>query len=96
MTRYALRVDANQTAVISALKAAGADVKVIGQPLDLLVGCGTEKRRTMLMEVKIPGGKHTKAQVKFLEEWEPYVGVTIATVDGPEAALRALNVLRSA
>ncbi|MDE2100287.1 MAG: hypothetical protein KGL39_23755 [Patescibacteria group bacterium] len=92
MTRYALRVDANQDQIISALKAAGATVKVIGKPLDLLVGCGTSKQRLMLVECKVPGGKHTAAQVRFMKEWEGY---PISTVDGPEAALRALNVLRA-
>ena len=94
MTRYALRVDANQQQVISALEAAGADVKVIGKPVDLLIGCGTEKRRILLMEVKVPKkGRHTKSQIEFMDEW---AGYPIATVDGPEAALRALKVLRSA
>ena len=37
---YALRVDANQSQVISALEGAGAKVLVIGQPVDLLVGIG--------------------------------------------------------
>ena len=44
MTRYALRVDANQTEVISALESAGAVVMVIGQPVDLLVGLPDGKR----------------------------------------------------
>ena len=36
--RRAARVDANQDAVVSALRAAGAYVWIIGLPVDLLVG----------------------------------------------------------
>jgi hypothetical protein len=92
MTRYALRVDANQRQIISALEAAGAQVDVIGKPVDLLVG---KHGRWMLMECK-DGSKVksaqelTPAQKKFFARWEGY---PFSTVDGPEAALRALAVL---
>ena len=36
--RYAARVDQNQAQVVSALRAAGAYVWIIGLPVDLLVG----------------------------------------------------------
>lgn len=36
--RYALRTDANQSQIVSALEAAGARVLVIGKPVNLLVG----------------------------------------------------------
>lgn len=91
--RYALRTDANQTAVISALEAAGATVDVIGKPVDLLVGI---RGQFMLMEIKnrsrYPSdGKKTPAQVKFFERW---AGFPISLVDGPEAALRAIGVMK--
>lgn len=91
--RYALRVDANQSQVISALEAAGATVDVIGKPVDLLVGING---RIALFEVKDGGKvksaqKHTPAQIKFFARW---AGFPICTVDGPDAAIRHLNVLK--
>lgn len=47
--RHAAKVDANQAEIVAALKAAGATVEVIGQPVDLLVGYRGE---WILMEVK--------------------------------------------
>jgi len=93
LNRYAKRVDANQTQVINALQAAGAQVLVLSKPLDLLVGIAG---KLALFEVK-DGNKppsqqdHTDAQKKFLKEWNGY---PVCTVDGPEAALRALNVIK--
>lgn len=93
MTRYALRVDANQTAVISALRAAGATVEVVGKPLDLLVGI---RNQFMLIEVKDgakvkSAQKPTKAQEKFFER---FPGYPWAIVDGPDAALRAIGCIK--
>jgi hypothetical protein len=82
VTRYALRVDANQTQVCSALTAAGYQVEVIGKPLDLLVGTGG---RFMFLEVKVPGGKPTQFQQGFFKRW---AGYPVSLVDSPEAALR--------
>jgi len=91
--RYALRTDANQTAVISALEAAGATVDVIGKPLDLLVGI---RGQFFLLEVKDgakikSAQKPTKAQDRFFKRW---YGYPWALVDGPDAALRAIGVLK--
>lgn len=94
MTRYAARVDANQTAVVSALRAAGARVWIIGLPVDLLVGF---RGGWLLVEVK-DGAKtpsrrqKTALQDRFFAEAD---GLPTALVDGPEAALRALRVLDS-
>lgn len=97
MTRYALRTDANQTAVVSALVAAGALVDVIGKPVDLLVGGINSKGEKRLMFMEVKDGQKTKseqkltpAQVKFFDRWGGY---SISLVDGPEAALRAYRVL---
>ena len=97
--RRAARVDANQAAVVSALRAAGARVlslaKVGDGVPDLLVGY---RGRLMLLEVK-DGAKRpskqrkTALQAQFFEEW---AGMPVSLVDGPEAALRALGVLGSA
>ena len=93
--RHALRTDANQTQVVSALKAAGATVEVIGKPLDLLVGGTNSKgeKKMMLMEVKVPGGTKTPFQEGFFERWKAWEGYTLSQVDGPEAAVRAYRVL---
>ena len=87
--RYAARVDANQTQIVSALRAAGAYVWIIGLPVDLLVGY---KGHTFLVEVKDGSKKRlTKLQADFFENWS---GSTLARIDNPEAALRMIGVLR--
>lgn len=89
--RYAAKVDANQTQIVSALRAAGALVWHIKQPTDLLVGC-RESARLMLMECKMPKtGQKTALQAKFEREW---AGLPISFVDGPEAAVRHFRLLR--
>jgi len=86
--RTAARVDNNQAAVVSALRAAGAYVWIIGLPVDLLVGY---KGHTMLMEVKTgPKKPLTALQHDFFANW---TGGTLARVDGPESALSALRVI---
>lgn len=90
--RRAARVDMNQDAIVSALRAAGASVLSIGQPVDLLVG---HRGVTLLMEVKNPQSRYGKKgandnQRDFMATWG---GGPVSLVDGPEAALRALGVL---
>lgn len=86
--RRAARVDNNQAAVVSALRAAGANVWILGLPVDLLVGY---KGCTILMEVKDgPKKRLTALQDKFFENW---YGGPLSRVDGPEAALRVLRVI---
>jgi hypothetical protein len=88
--RRAARVDANQQAVVSALRAAGASVWIIGLPVDLLVGF---RNHTFLMEVKVgPRKRLTALQKDFFENW---VGGTLCRVDGPEAALRAIGAVNA-
>ena len=91
--RRAARVDATQTAVVSALRAAGASVDVLGQPVDLLVGF---RSVTILMEVKNPDNSYGKAganknQRTFMEGFK---GGPVCVVDGPESALRAIGVIK--
>ena len=86
--RYAARVDANQDQIVSALRAAGAFVWIIGLPVDLLVGF---KNYTFLVEVKTTSKKRlTKLQADFFENW---TGGTVCRIDSPEAALRMIGVL---
>jgi hypothetical protein len=86
--RYAARVDANQAQVVSALRAAGAYVWVIGLPVDLLVGYNNH---TFLVEIKDgPAKRLTSLQQDFFAKW---TGGTLCRIDGPEAALRMIGVL---
>lgn len=86
--RRAARVDANQAQVISALRAAGAYIWIIGLPVDLLVGY---KGHTFLVEIKNgPKKRLTGLQEDFFNNWS---GSTLARVDGPEAALRMIGVV---
>ena len=88
--RRAARIDANQEAVVIALRAAGAYVWIIGLPVDLLVGY---KGHTFLVEIKDgPKKRLTALQHAFFANW---VGGTLARVDGPETALSALRVINA-
>lgn len=85
--RFAARVDKNQSEIVSALRAAGAYVWIIGLPVDLLVGYNN---RTYLVEIKDgPKKRLTKLQQDFFESW---TGGTLCRIDGPEAALRMIGV----
>ena len=87
--RRAARVDATQEAIVSALRAAGAYVWVIGLPVDLLVGY---KGHTFCVEVKSgPRKRLTKLQADFFENWS---GSTLSRIDCPEAALRMIGVVK--
>lgn len=88
--RKAARVDSNQEQIVSALRAAGAYVWIIGLPLDILVGY---KNHTWLMEIKTDHKKKlTKLQRDFFENW---IGGTLCRVDNAEAALRAIGAIRT-
>ena len=91
--RRANRIDDNQNDIVTALRKAGAYVRVISQGEgipDLLVGFRGE---TMLMEVK-DGNKPpsaralTDAEKKFFDEWR---GGLLVVVDSVEDALRMLE-----
>jgi hypothetical protein len=88
--RRAARIDANQDAIVAALRAYGASVEVIGKPVDLLVGWRGEN---FLFECKDgrkpPSGRPlTPAQKEFIPNWRGQVLVVLS----PE---EALNVLRT-
>lgn len=95
--RRAAKIDANQTQVVEALRAAGATVQslaAVGQGVpDLLVGF---QGKTLLMEVKDgrkpPSQRQlTEDQLKWHGAWR---GGPVAIVDGPDAALRMLGLLK--
>jgi|DEB19_MinimDraft_2_1074335.scaffolds.fasta_scaffold37864_2 hypothetical protein len=90
MTRFARRVDANQSTIVAALRAAGAAVKVVHQPFDLQVWAPNGK--TMYQEVKNPKTGHGKRGMNAKQAQEAQ-GLPVAMVDSVEAALRAYRVL---
>jgi hypothetical protein len=95
--RRAAKVDANQEQIVIALRAAGASVQTLaavgkGVP-DLLVGF---QGKTLLLEVKDgqkpPSERRlTEDQLKWHGAWR---GGPLAVVDGVDAALRMLGVLK--
>ena len=92
LNRYAARADENQLRIVRALEGIGCSVHDLRTPVDLLVGLAGQ---SLLIEVKRPPGPrggtsdrtHTPAQAKFLQSWR---GGPVATVDSPEAAIRAI------
>lgn len=95
--RVAAKIDANQEQVVLALRAVGASVQTLaavgkGVP-DLLVGY---QGKTLLLEVKDgrkpPSARRlTEDQLKWHGAWR---GGPLAVVDGPDAALRMLGVMK--
>ena len=77
------RSDANQEAIVKALRVAGMRVWVIGKPVDLLVSV---RGRNELVEVKAANGDLTKEQKEFIAEWPNKVHV----VHDIDEAFRAL------
>lgn len=63
--RRAARVDANQAEIIASLRNIGARVYYIKEPCDLLVDY---RKRWVVLEVKMDGGRITKQQAKFIAE----------------------------
>jgi hypothetical protein len=93
----AARIDANHEQVVSALRAAGASVQSLagvgkGVP-DLLVGF---QGKTLLMEVK--DGRKTPSERRLTDDqirWHgAWNGGPLAIVDGVDAALRMLGVMK--
>jgi Holliday junction resolvase len=93
----AAKIDANQEAVVTALRTAGASVQSLagvgkGVP-DLLVGF---KGQTLLFEVKdgfkAPSARLlTEDQIRWHGSWK---GGALAVVDSPDAALRMIGVIK--
>lgn len=85
--RYAAKVDRGAQAIVANLRAAGAHVVVIKQPVDLLCGY---RGRNVLLEIKAAGARKRKDQPKqdrFLATWPGQVAV----VRTSEEALLAIG-----
>jgi hypothetical protein len=94
MTRHAKRTDLNQPAIVDALRAAGAIVEVIHEPVDLRVWADATKEKSMYVEVKNLATPHGKKGLneKQLADMNGHAYVMVTDVQG---ALGALRVLRS-
>jgi len=80
--RRAAKVDGNHTAIVSALREAGASVlslAALGRGVPDLLVCGPDWCR--LVEVKMPKGKPTPDQVRFSAAWGGPPVVTVRTVE---------------
>lgn len=63
----ARKVDRNQAEIVQALRAIGASVHVIEEPVDLMVGW---RKRTIALEVKNGNWRLTPQQEKFFRDYE--------------------------
>jgi hypothetical protein len=79
--RRAARTDANQAEIIKSLRDIGCRVYYIKEPCDLLVGY---RQKTVLLEVKVDGGRLTKPQVEFIAQWN---GASLHVVRDPQEAV---------
>ena len=82
--RNAARTDGNQISIVEALRAVGAKVYYIKEPLDLLVA---HRGRTILIECKLPGEKASKTQQAFIDGWPAECHVVHNTQEALEAVL---------
>ncbi|MDJ0367402.1 hypothetical protein QMK33_19815 [Hymenobacter sp. H14-R3] len=95
MLRTASRVDANQPAIVKALRAVGASILYTHQLkgcFDLLVGY---RGRTFIFEIKDPAQppsarQLTPGEAKFREEWR---GTPYHIVLTPDQAIRIITTL---
>jgi hypothetical protein len=92
VTRYAAKVDANQVDIVSAFRRLGCSVKHLhrvgaGCP-DIAVGLGG---LTRFVEIKTDKGKHTQAQLDWLEDWTggAYLVRNIGDVEACVASMKA-------
>ena len=91
--RYANRIDANQNAIVQALRECGATVRIISQGggiPDLLVGYN---EYTILMELKDgskppSARKLTEDEQKFFDEWTGGILVIVNSIE------EALDILK--
>ena len=95
--KYAQRVDANQSIIVEALRAAGAAVHICKLPFDLNVSTTTSDGDPIsaFFEVKNPRTRYgrqgpNKNQLETLSKWKGAVHI----VDSVETALAVLKEMR--
>ena len=92
LQRYSASRDANEPEIVNYLREK-CRVKIyrLPKPLDLIVQMrdGT----LILMEIKMPGKRHTPAQVRFLESWcaKPAPIFTVHSIEEAEAVIQAME-----
>lgn len=87
--RRAAKVDANQAEIVKALRAIGATVYNIKEPVDLLVGF---RRKTIALEVKKPGDyKLTPQQRQFFATFNGEAYIVQGVADALKAVQNALG-----
>jgi hypothetical protein len=94
VTRYARRVDNNAPLIVDALRAAGAVVEVIHEPVDLKVWADATKQKFAYFEVKNLSTAYGRKGLneKQLNDMAGQAYVMVTDVQG---ALGALRVLRA-
>ena len=86
--RRAARTDANQAAIVKALRDAGCYVWILGLPVDILVGYDN---RVYLCEIKDgPSKQLTRLQQDFFGNW---TGGSLYRINSVEDALRMIGAL---
>lgn len=94
MTRYALRTDNNQAAIVEALRTAGAVVEVIHEPVDLKVWADATKAKFMYVEVKNLSTTYGRKGLNAKQQAD-MAGHAYVMVTDVQGALGALKVLRA-
>jgi hypothetical protein len=92
MSKYARRVDVNQSEIVQALKQLGCSVfdtsRVAGGYPDLTIG---RNGKTVLVEIKSSEkAKFTSAQELFMMNWR---GSTVVRINDVEGAIRLVKML---
>jgi hypothetical protein len=84
--RRAAKVDANQDAIVKALRQLGVQVEIIGKPVDLL--CCRQDKQMFVLEVKNRDGRDqlTQDQKDFIASWPADVHIVYT----PDDAIRAV------
>lgn len=92
MSKYARRVDANQSEIVQVFKQLGCSVfdtsRVAGGFPDLLIG---KNKKTVLVEIKSSEkAKFTTAQELFMMTWR---GSTVVRINDVDSAIRLVKML---
>lgn len=87
--RHAVRKDLNQADVVQELRKVGATVRILHEPLDLLVGF---RGKNLLLEVKRPDKKgwrseRTRAQIKFMDTWRGQFAIVYTAQEAVDIVL---------
>jgi hypothetical protein len=82
--RHNAKRDANEREIVEALRAAGASVWLLDQPVDLLIGY---RGKNHIAEVKLPRGQLNDNQRQFYATWRGATPPILRTVDDALALL---------